>query len=691
MSGSVFEVKSKSSKKNISKVNTDNTDVKWDLRPFDKLDKIGVLDPKGDNPNPLTGEDYSDEYKLSFNNDRHWSKLPFNEPNAQKKTFTILQKNQVILVKSGTGSGKSSQVPKFLTHLLGYRGRIAITIPTQISTYGSAEYMAKAFDVKIGEEVGYKFRGKSMIDQGGKKSRIVFTTDGTILAQLLGTNPDLSDLNALVIDEAHKRSSNIDMILLLVKVLLTRRPDFKLLIISATINAELFKKYFPSPDYKFAEVEVTSNPPFPITDVWESRPLIMNSNYYIPLAVEKVMNILTNTTKGDLLVFLPTVTDLNQACKMLEEENKSNLSFCVKASGDIFRSSANKKELVIEQQVNNIKRKVVMSTAVAEESITIKNIDFVVDTGLNLMSSYDALSMSNHLNLEFITKSSVKQRAGRTGRLQAGTAYHLYTKKQFEEFPEFDIPEIKKINMAEIFLKITNMPLIKTYKKAMVFLDNLIEPPTREALLSGANQLKELGAFTKSDPKDMGELSIIGKAMSELGTDPGVAKTLLMANQYFVRKKACELYGILEATKGRGLSDIYMNHRDKRDKYEKVSKFLDKKGDYFTLLNIYTKFEDYRSKNSWDETIKWCKSNYIRHYPLTQVKQAKFRLLRNLSSVTDNEELKEALKKEETGDYKTDDTRLLHSIREGEGKIRNAILKRGDKYETQFPPKKLMV
>jgi len=669
-------------------------DVKWDMRPFEELEKVGVLDPYGKNLNPLNGKEYSVEYKMGPTKERHWSKLPFNDPKAQKKTFEAIQKHQIILVKSGTGSGKSSQVPKFLSHLLGYKGRIAITIPTQVSTFSSAQYMAQALDVNLGEHVGYKFRGKRELNKNEVKSRIVFTTDGTILAQLLGTDPDLKNLNALVIDEAHKRSSNIDMILLLVKVLLTRRPDFKLLIVSATINAELFRDYFPSPEFTFAEVEVTSKPPFPITDVWADRPLETDSDKYISAAVTRVMRILTDTAKGDILVFLPTTNDLMQACRMLEEKNSMGLSFCVQASGDIFRSDSEQKELVIEQQTETDKRKVVMSTAVAEESITIKNIDFVVDSGLNLMSSYDAKREANVLDKKFITKSSAKQRAGRTGRLQPGTAYHLYTKKQFNTFPDYDVPEIKTINMAETILRITNMPLVGSYKKAMIFLDNLIEPPSREALMAGANQLKRLGVFTKKDPADMGELTVIGKAMAKLNMEPGVARTLLMSNQYFIRNKIVDIYSIMEATKGRGLGDLLAFARDRRDKYNKLKKWVSNKGDYFTMLRIYNEFEKYRKGHEWNQVKEWCRKHYLRWYPLSQVRRARMRLMRRLTDVVapnrqENTELTEALKKEMNKEYKTDDARITHAILDGEGKIRRAkALKGNNKFRTELPPEK---
>lgn len=669
-------------------------DTTWDMTPYAKMQKIGVLDPEGKNINPLNNLPYSENYKLSFKEDRHWSKLPFNTPEAQKMAFTAIQNNNVILVKSGTGSGKSSQVPKFVSHLLGYKGRIAITIPTQLSTENSARYMAKDMDVVLGEEVGFKFRGKNMMDINNKKSKIVFTTDGTILSQLLGTDPNLSNLNALILDEAHKRSANIDMILLLVKVLLTRRKDFKLIIISATINIKLFEDYFPKPEFSFATIEVTSNPPFPITQVWADVPLKTEADDYIPKAINRVMNILTTTTRGDILVFLPTEADLGKGCMMLEEKNTQGLSFCVEISGEIFRVLDDDEKTAITNMRNNTtKRKVIFSTAAAEESITIKNILFVVDSGLNMMSSYNPLKEANILDKTFVTKSSVKQRAGRTGRLEPGTAYHLYTKKQFEEFPEYDIPEIKKINVASILLRLVNLEFVGDYKKAMIFMDNLIEPPSREAMLSGANQLKTLGVFTKSDPKDMGELSVIGKAMANLNMEPGVARSLLLANAFFIRNKAVDMYALLEVTKGKGLSSLLMNTKDKKMKFEKLKKFSDSKGDYFTMLRIYYAYEKYKKSHSFEELKRWCNENLLRNYPLSQVRQTKFRILRVLMDTVmpnkqENKDLEEALKKEIPKEFKTDDAKLIHSIIEGEGKIRYAIVSNDNKYITEYPPEK---
>lgn len=675
--------------------------IEWDMRPYEKLDRVGVLDPAGENFNPLSGQPYSPEYRANFlNNPRHWKNLPVNEPEAQKKSFEAIQNSQVILVKSGTGSGKSSQFPKFMSHLLGYKGKIAITIPTQVSATGAASYMAESFDVKLGEEVGYKFRGQNMSDKNGKKTRILFATDGAILAQMLGDDPDMLSLNAIVMDEVHKRSSNIDLLLLLIKNLIKRRPDFKLALVSATINTKLFMDYFPAPEFKFTALEISSKPLKPITQVWAERPLKTIGDEAIQRAIETVMKILTQTESGDILVFLTSNAEIAKGCKLLESQNKDNLSFCLTASGGIFRSGQDVKNKVIKQDETTDKRKVIMSTDVAEESITIENIDFVVDSGLSYQSSYDPKKMANILKKSFVTKSSVKQRMGRTGRIREGTVYHLYTEKQFNDFPEFDEPEIKKIDLSNEIISITNMPLVQNYKKTIEFMNNLIEPPSHDAIASALRKLEALGCFSKGGDgknrfqnlKDLGDLTILGKAMAKFPVEPAVARSLLIANHYFVRVEATFMYAIMEVLGGK-IQDLYAPFGSPMDRKKALEPFLHKRGDYFTALNIYHAFESFKKNHTPEETRRWCDQHYVSMRALSDVKQAYFRLIRVIKEVVapDNvvdKELEEAIKKTITTEYKTRERKLVHVIEEGEGLVRYAKKIKGDQYKTEFPPDK---
>lgn len=693
----------------------------WDLRPFDNLDQVGVLDPEGLRMNPFNGQPYSETYRKSFYDEKHWKNFPVNEKEAQRKTFTAIQENQIILFRSGTGSGKSSQVPKFVSHLLGYRGRIAITIPTQISASTSAGFMASAMDVQVGEEIGYKFRGLNMTNKKGKKSNIFFTTDGSIVAQMLGNDPDLLSLNALIIDEVHKRSSNIDLLLLLIKSLVQRRPDFKLILVSATIDIELFRKYYPAPTFRFTAVDISSGPMNPIQEHWLEKPIPLKADAYIEEAVKRVNAILRETKEGDILVFLASNTELTKACELLHETNKENLSFCVVASSAAISASTEQKKLITEVQVDNPKRKVIMGTNVAEESITIKNIDFVVDTGVAFKNVYNPYKMVDVMDRVYVTKASVKQRMGRTGRLREGTAYHLYTKEQYDAFPGYDVPEIKSIDLAYTFLQIMNIPFIQSYKKAIAFLNDLIEPPEPAFIVAAIRQLEALGCFTQGisggkefnpDLEDLGDITLVGKIMSHMSFKPRIAKSLLMANYYGVRTEAMFMYTLLELASGK-LSNLFMMKRGDKKALESLESLLHPRGDYLTVLHIYNEYESYYRKQlppedatltkeekekavqlAKQKTFTWARQHYLNAKLLDKVKNAYMTNMRKLRDLVapegkENVELKELLAKEAKGDFKTRERLLIQAILEGEGVVQTAIQEKNIMYKTTFPPEKI--
>lgn len=667
--------------------------VDWTYRPYEELDKVGVLDPKGESVNPFTGEPLSGEYRATLGTESHWSKLPINDIKEQKKLFELIQRNQIVLVSAGTGTGKSSQVPKMVSHLLGYKGKIAITIPTQIATKNSSERMAKELDVQIGEEVGYRYRGVNQSDRNGKKTHILFTTDGSILARLLGNDPTLHDLNALLVDEVHERSSNIDLILLLVKDLLPKRPDFKVFVISATVDIKLFKDYYPSPEFRFGVFEIPGKPTlYPVKNVWAPKPIPPKQDAFIAAAVDRVIRILTDTDKGDILVFLTGGGDLGKACSLLNQKNTENLSFCVEASGDLLRRDASRKELVVKQQTNTDKRKVVMSTDVTEASITIDNIYFVVDTGLRFQAGYDYKKMARTLKRGYITKASAKQRGGRTGRVGPGTVYHLYTEKQYNEFPAFDEPDIKTVDLSPILLQLLNK--VGSFKKTMEMMNHLIDPPTKEALASGLGQLRALGCFTKKDMNDLGDLTVIGRAMASIRIDPASARSILVANELYVRNIAVMLYAILEvADKGMGsLLLVPRTGADRAKRAEMLKPYLHKRGDYFTMLGIYDAYETYASTHEPAEVRKWCKEHFLRSYPLSKVKQAMFRLMGTVRDVVapggqEDQELKQEMANIVKKRWKTNEKNMAQAVEDGEGLIRSAKKARND-YQTIFPPEK---
>jgi HrpA-like RNA helicase len=409
------------------------------------------------------------------------------------------------------------------------------------------------------------------------------------------------------------------------------------------------------------------------------------------------MKILTSTDQGDILVFLPTVSMLDRGCRELQMKNKEGLSFCLMASGKLLRDkSLENKVTLYDPSVE--KRKVVMSTPATEESITIQNLDYVVDSGLSLQEGYDPRKMARSLRKEYITKSSVMQRRGRTGRQRDGFCYHLYTKKQFDNFREFDIPQIKKMNLSEMILQITKMPLVRTYKKTVAMMNEFIEPPTKEAILMGLTELKALGVFTGKNIKDLGEISVIGSAMARLAMEPGMARTLLMAHHYYVRREMVFILAIIDASPNRTVTNLIMRPRrgENRSKRARaLNPMLSKRGDYFTALKIYYAWEKVKAANpnKPQEVGKWASEHYINARPLKKVKNLVMRMMPKISNIVapggqEDPELKEALAKEakRSERFKDPEANLVQAIKEGEGLIRPGKQVRGDEYKTIFPP-----
>lgn len=449
--------------------------------PREKLfEKIGILDPEGVNNNPLTNEPYQNLYydpskNVSNKNTTYqqlgsvWSKYPMYD--KREEAINLIYDNNVVLIVSGTGSGKTVLTPKFALHCLNYQGRIAITNPKRITTKETALYSAMCMDVKVGTYIGMRYRDS---EKGAYSSdcRLIYCTDGWVL-QLLQKDPLLTELDMVIIDEAHERNVNIDLLLLLLKQLVLKRPSFKLIIMSATIKTETFSNYFPTPQFKFAMLDAGQQPMFPIKTTYLNKPInkydangnIIDNNYF-DVAVDKVVSLLKETDEGDILVFFPKKSDTTDGCSQLSirldrlNRELGKKIFC--ASLTSSKKTKEEEEIIINsekyKQNGKFGRKVVFATEVAESSITIKGLLYVIDTGLvNKLVYYSDKNMES-LEMKFISKASHKQRRGRTGRTAPGTCFCLFTEEEYN----------KK------FLEYTQSPILNTdlSKYLMTFLAN---------------------------------------------------------------------------------------------------------------------------------------------------------------------------------------------------------------------------
>ena len=249
----------------MSNNNNKNTNKNRSKFMKDILTPIGILDPEGKYKNPLTNEPYTERY---FEGTKFWSTLPMYE--VREKALKTISEHQVTLVVSGTGSGKTVLTPKFVLHLLNYRGKVVVTIPKQAPVKEAAEFAADNLDVTLGQQVGYKYRG-SPATAASKSTNLLYATDGLLLEKLKRSDPLLKEFDAIIIDEAHERNVRIDFLLLMLKRVLRQRPDLKLIIMSATIDEKVFLDYYK--DFNIGHLNAGENPNFPVTEHFLTKPI----------------------------------------------------------------------------------------------------------------------------------------------------------------------------------------------------------------------------------------------------------------------------------------------------------------------------------------------------------------------------------------------------------------------------------
>ena len=651
------------------------------------FEQIGILDPEGKNPNPLTNQPYNNLYLVdpdapmkknnatyqwySSNTDgspKGWINLPMYK--IKDESIKILYENNVVLVISGTGSGKTVLTPKFLLHALNYQARIAITNPKRIPTRNNAEYAAKCLDVELGKEVGMKFKGSDSKHYSPSDSRLIYTTDGYIRARLQN-DPLLLDFDAVIIDEAHERNVQIDMLLLQLKDLLKVRAEFKLIIMSATVNAKMFINYFPIPEFKFAMIDAGEIPFYPIQEYFleksinkfDSNDNLIN-DAYIDAAVDRIIKILDTTDKGAILVFFAGKGECQDGCVKLHarlqsiNKNRNEKLYC-----DILHSGVTDEETVHfitnanrYKQNGKYTRKVVFGTEVVESSVSIGELEYVIDSGLKNFNIFYSEKNQEALEKKYISKAAHTQRKGRVGRFGPGNCYNLFTKEEYNKFLDFPKPPILTDDISENLLFFISTPtcvseikfpfkydhtggdinqlaieeLNKNKKKSKlaltqskkkkhmelssisgemlkglplnVYLQKLITPPDEDNVKRLLDRLIALGCI--SIENGIGKVTDMGRAIAAFDMKPEIGRTLIASYNYHCRDEVVNLMAILSSEVAENkIDNIFMKFKpsskdetikkSEKAKYDKVKKkWRNAMGDQFSLIDIYNEFSD---------------------------------------------------------------------------------------------------
>jgi ATP-dependent helicase HrpA len=453
--------------------------------------------------------------------------------------------------------------------------------------------IAEEFGEALGKSVGYKIRFK---DKTSPDGFIKIMTDGILLAETQN-DPYLNEYDTIIVDEAHERSLNIDFILGILKTLLKKRKDLKVVITSATIDTEKFSKAFDH-----APVIEVSGRMFPV----DVRYLPMDSTFgnddeqtHVDMAVQAVDRLFKETRSGDMLVFMPTEQDIRETCELLREKDNKNATIL-----PLFaRLSASEQSRVFSRGLD---RKVIVATNIAETSITIPGIKYVIDTGLARISRYTPRSRTTSLPVTAISKSSADQRKGRCGRVENGICIRLYSEEDFENRPLFTSPEILRANLADVILRMISLKLgdISNFP--------FIDKPAPKSIQDGFDLLYELGAIVlepsqKKEESQRFSLTEKGRLMAKMPVDPRLSRMLIEA-----QTEGC-LEALMVMASALSIQDPRERPAEKAQEADQAQKmFCDPFSDFITLLTIWNKYHEVLTREKTTGRLKkFCKAHYL--------------------------------------------------------------------------------
>ncbi|KAF4947915.1 hypothetical protein FGADI_10075 [Fusarium gaditjirri] len=511
--------------------------------------------------------------------------------------LAALEQYQILVIVGETGSGKTTQLPQYL-HEAGYTKngmKVGCTQPRRVAAMSVAARVADEVGVKVGREVGYTIRFE---DCTSDKTILKYMTDGMLLREIM-TDPELSSYSALMIDEAHERTVHTDILLALLKDLSRSRPDLKLLISSATMNAERFAQYFDD-----APIFNIPGRRYPVDIYYTPAP---EANY-LTAAIVTTFQIHTSQPSGDILIFLTgqdeieaAELELTQTAKKLGNRIKE-LVIC-----PIYANLPSELQAKIFEPTPEGARKVVLATNIAETSLTIDGIVYVIDPGFVKENIYNpATGMSNLVTVP-CSRASANQRSGRAGRVGPGKCFRLYTKFAYmNEMDESTMPEIQRTNLNGVVLQLKTLGI----NELLDF--DFMDPPPTEALIGALNQLYALQALNHT-----GELTKVGRQMAEFPTDPMLAKAVLAADKEGCVEEVLSIVSMLGEA-----SALFFRPKDKKIHADSArNRFTIKDGgDHITLLNIWNQWVDS------DFSPIWAKENFLQQRSLTRARDVRDQL-----------------------------------------------------------------
>ncbi len=550
---------------------------------------------------------------------REWrvSNIPepaYNEtlPVTRRKDEIIeaIKNNQVVIISGETGSGKTTQLPKFcIAAGRGIDGMIACTQPRRIAAVTVSGRIAEELGEEVGNSIGYKIRFK---DRTKDNTFIKVMTDGILLAEAQNDR-FLNKYDTIIVDEAHERSLNIDFILGILRTLIKKRKDIKIIITSATIDTRKFSKAFNDAPI----IEVTGRT-YPVDIIY--KPVTENNieKTFVERAVKAVEDIQGFGPYGDILIFMPTEADIKETCELLEGRKYLNATIL-----PLFaRLSAGEQKSIFKPARG---RKIVVATNVAETSITIPGIKYVIDTGLARIPQYTPRTRTTSLPVTPISKSSADQRKGRCGRIENGICIRLFDEDDYNSRLLFTPPEILRANLADVILRMISLKLGEV--SSFPFID----PPAIKSIQDGFNTLLELGAIKltakknkayKTKQKPSYQLTGKGRLMSKIPVDPKLSRMLIEAEKLGCLKDITVIIAALAIRDPRERPTDKMQQADQAQ-----AVFKDPYSDFISILNIWKQYNDATNNGkSLNQLKKFCKKHFLSFLRMREWKDIHYQL-----------------------------------------------------------------
>jgi pre-mRNA-splicing factor ATP-dependent RNA helicase DHX38/PRP16 len=568
---------------------------------------MGVREDEGDSAAPAPGEEESksgNKFAEHMKSSEGQSDFSRSKTLREQREFLpafavredllrVIRDNQVVIVVGQTGSGKTTQLTQFL-HEDGYgkSGLIGCTQPRRVAAMSVAKRVSEEMDVKLGGLVGYAIRFE---DCTSKDTVIKYMTDGVLLRESL-VEPDLDRYSCIIMDEAHERALNTDVLMGLIKKVLARRRDLKLIVTSATMNSERFSRFYGGAPEFFIPGRT-----FPVSVHYSRSPC----EDYVDSAVKQVLAIHVSQGAGDILVFMTGQEDIEITCELVAERlkqlnNPQKLSILPIYS----QMPADLQAKIFDKAAPGV-RKVIVATNIAETSLTVDGIMYVVDAGFSKLKVYNSKMGMDTLQITPVSQANASQRAGRAGRTGPGKCFHLYTERAFrDEMYIQTIPEIQRTNLANTVLLLKSLGV----KDLLDF--DFMDPPPQDTITTSLFDLWALGALD-----NLGDLTNLGRIMSAFPMDPSLAKIIITAQEYKCTDEMLTIVSMLS------VPSVFYRPKERQEESDAArEKFFVPESDHLTLLHVYSQWK----MNGHSDN--WCTRHFLHPKALRRAKEIRDQL-----------------------------------------------------------------